>query len=54
MAKDLRLALKEAASAGVSLPVTASAAAEFDRVVTAGGGDADAAVIVEHVVEAGA
>ncbi|MEW9547184.1 NAD(P)-dependent oxidoreductase [Nonomuraea sp. NPDC050783] len=48
MAKDLRFALAEAERAGVALPVTQRAAERFERVIGAGAGDADAAVLVEH------
>lgn len=47
MAKDLRLATKEAAEHGLTLPVTESAALRFADVVDSGAGDDDAAVIVE-------
>ncbi|KXK63874.1 hypothetical protein AWW66_01230 [Micromonospora rosaria] len=49
MGKDLALALSEAAGLGVDLPVTAAAAGRFAEVARRGDGDADAAVVVEHV-----
>src|SRR5262249_17797157 len=49
MEKDLRLALAEAAAHGISLPVTAQAAAQFAATVAAGGGDQDAAAVAELV-----
>lgn len=48
MAKDLRLALSDAAEHSLAMPVTALVAGEFARVQAAGGADDDAAVLVEH------
>jgi 3-hydroxyisobutyrate dehydrogenase len=47
MAKDLRLAVSDAAERGLPLPVTARAAERMDDVMAAGRGDEDAAVIAE-------
>ena len=47
MEKDLRLALGEAATRGLGLPVTAAAADTFGEAVRAGQGDKDAAVIAD-------
>ncbi|PZG35025.1 NAD(P)-dependent oxidoreductase [Spongiactinospora gelatinilytica] len=47
MVKDLRLAASDARSAGLTLPVCASAAGRLDEAVAAGHGDEDAAVVVE-------
>jgi 3-hydroxyisobutyrate dehydrogenase-like beta-hydroxyacid dehydrogenase len=46
MEKDLRLALAEAASYGVSMPVVAASAQRFEDVIKAGFGDLDAAAIL--------
>lgn len=53
MAKDLRLAVDDAARHSVAMPVTELVAAEFERVKAAGAGDADAAVLLEHPVRKG-
>lgn len=47
MEKDLRLAVDEAASHGLELPVTAGAAGLFTEAILAGDGDKDAAIIAE-------
>ncbi|GAA2597844.1 NAD(P)-binding domain-containing protein [Streptomyces axinellae] len=48
MEKDLRLALRDAATAGVPLPVLDSVRERFARVNEAGDGGKDASVIIEH------
>ncbi|MDJ1138236.1 NAD(P)-binding domain-containing protein [Streptomyces iconiensis] len=48
MEKDLRLALGDAALAGVPLPVLDSVRERFARVNEAGDGDKDASVVIEH------
>jgi 3-hydroxyisobutyrate dehydrogenase len=47
MAKDLRLAITEAAEAGLSVPVTSAASVTHAEAVEAGLGEADCAAIVE-------
>ncbi|MEV0593259.1 NAD(P)-dependent oxidoreductase [Nonomuraea cavernae] len=47
MAKDLRLAVSDAAAGGLTLPVCSRAAERLDEVVAAGRGDEDSAVVVE-------
>ncbi|MFE0155623.1 NAD(P)-dependent oxidoreductase [Nonomuraea sp. NPDC059007] len=47
MAKDLHLAMREGAELGLALPLTGSAAEQFDSVIKAGDGDKDAAAILE-------
>jgi 3-hydroxyisobutyrate dehydrogenase-like beta-hydroxyacid dehydrogenase len=47
MAKDMQLALGDAAGQGVTLPMTQCAADRFAAAVAAGDGDRDAAVVVE-------
>jgi 3-hydroxyisobutyrate dehydrogenase-like beta-hydroxyacid dehydrogenase len=51
MAKDLRLAATEAAAVGVPLPVMERVHEVFERIVTAGDGDKDAAVVIEHTMD---
>jgi 3-hydroxyisobutyrate dehydrogenase-like beta-hydroxyacid dehydrogenase len=46
MEKDLRLALTEAASYGINMPVIATSAQRFEAAIEAGLGDLDAAVIL--------
>ncbi|MEV7752184.1 NAD(P)-dependent oxidoreductase [Streptomyces griseofuscus] len=48
MEKDLRLAVADAAQAGVEMPVLDTVRARFAAVVEAGDGDRDAAVLIEH------
>lgn len=48
MEKDLRLAVTDAARAGVAMPVLDTVRARFADVVEAGDGDRDAAVLIEH------
>ncbi|MGW4160644.1 NAD(P)-dependent oxidoreductase [Streptomyces sp. NPDC004788] len=48
MEKDLRLAVADAARAGVAMPVLDTVRARFATVVEAGDGDHDAAVLIEH------
>ncbi|GAB2721587.1 NAD(P)-dependent oxidoreductase [Kitasatospora kifunensis] len=48
MEKDLRLAVSDAATAGVSMPVLDTVRARFAAVVEAGDGDKDASVLIEH------
>ncbi|MEV6401089.1 NAD(P)-binding domain-containing protein [Streptomyces sp. NPDC051907] len=48
MEKDLRLAIDDAAGAGVALPVLDTVRAGFAAVVAAGDGDKDASVLIEH------
>ena len=52
MAKDLRLALGEAAERGHPMPVIEASGRHFDAVVAAGDGDLDAAVLVARVAAA--
>jgi 3-hydroxyisobutyrate dehydrogenase len=52
MAKDLRLAVEDASTWGLPLPVTACAAGRMGDVVAAGRGDEDASVIAETAEEA--
>lgn len=49
MEKDLRLAVADAAAAGVAMPVLDTVRARFAAVVDAGDGDQDASVLIEHV-----
>ncbi|MGP3988008.1 NAD(P)-binding domain-containing protein [Streptomyces sp. 3N207] len=53
MEKDLRLALGDAAVAGVPLPVLDSVRERFAGVNEAGDGDKDASVLLEHTVHGG-
>ncbi|MFI0861683.1 NAD(P)-binding domain-containing protein [Streptomyces smyrnaeus] len=53
MEKDLRLALGDAAVAGVPLPVLDSVRERFADVNAAGDGDKDASVLLEHTVRDG-
>ncbi|MBO8188072.1 NAD(P)-binding domain-containing protein [Streptomyces spirodelae] len=53
MEKDLRLALGDAAVAGVPLPVLESVRERFADVGAAGDGDKDASVLLEHTVGGG-
>ncbi|MBO8196523.1 NAD-binding protein [Streptomyces oryzae] len=53
MEKDLRLALGDAAVAGVPLPVLDSVRERFAGVNAAGDGDKDASVLLEHTVRDG-
>ncbi|MGP3979153.1 NAD(P)-binding domain-containing protein [Streptomyces sp. 8N114] len=53
MEKDLRLALGDAAVAGVPLPVLDSVRERFAGVNEAGDGDKDASVLLEHTVHSG-
>ncbi|MGI5351671.1 NAD(P)-binding domain-containing protein [Streptomyces sp. CA-250714] len=53
MEKDLRLALGDAAVAGVPLPVLDSVRERFVDVNAAGDGDKDASVLLEHTVRGG-
>ncbi|MDH6579774.1 NAD(P)-dependent oxidoreductase [Kitasatospora sp. MAP5-34] len=48
MEKDLRLAVTDAAAAGVAMPVLDTVRARFAAVVAAGDGDKDASVVIEH------
>lgn len=48
MDKDLRLALDSAHDHGVALPVLEAVRRRFAAIVTAGGGDQDAAVVIEY------
>ncbi|MDH6129111.1 NAD(P)-dependent oxidoreductase [Kitasatospora sp. GP82] len=48
MEKDLRLAVTDAAAAGVAMPVLDTVRARFAAVVGAGDGDKDASVLIEH------
>ncbi|CAL9409892.1 NAD(P)-binding domain-containing protein [Streptomyces sp. enrichment culture] len=50
MEKDLRLALSDAATAGVPLPVLEAVRERFAYVNSAGDGDKDASVLLEHTV----
>lgn len=47
MAKDLGLGTDAAHAAGVATPVLSAAARSFEAVVTAGSGDADAAIVLD-------
>jgi 3-hydroxyisobutyrate dehydrogenase len=47
MAKDLHLAVEEAAARGLALPLTRQAEACFSAAVAAGRGEQDAAAVVE-------
>ncbi|MEU5265881.1 NAD(P)-dependent oxidoreductase [Amycolatopsis sp. NPDC021455] len=47
MAKDMDLAVREAAAGDLALPMTSGAAARFAEAVAAGRGDDDAAVVAE-------
>ncbi|MFI6847830.1 NAD(P)-dependent oxidoreductase [Kitasatospora sp. NBC_00085] len=49
MEKDLRLAVADAADAGVAMPVLETVRARFAAVVEAGDGDKDASVVIEHI-----
>ncbi|AUG78910.1 3-hydroxyisobutyrate dehydrogenase [Kitasatospora sp. MMS16-BH015] len=48
MEKDLRLAVTDAAAAGVAMPVLDTVRSRFAAVVEAGDGDKDASVLIEH------
>ncbi|GAA1262193.1 NAD(P)-dependent oxidoreductase [Kitasatospora nipponensis] len=54
MEKDLRLAVADAAAAGVAMPVLDTVRAGYAAVVAAGDGDQDASVLIEHLGPAGA